>query len=49
MLFGKFPNGRLKLISLFADINSRYPFSDIYKSGVYCYPEVTARNGASSS
>lgn len=49
MVFGKFPNRRLKLISLFSDINSYNPFSDIYKSGVYCYPEVTARNGASSS
>lgn len=40
MVFGKYPNGRLKLIPLFLDINLYNPFGDIYKSEVYCYPEA---------
>lgn len=40
MVFGKYPNGRLKLIPPFLDINLYNPFGDIYKSRVYCYPEA---------
>lgn len=40
MVFGKYPNRRLKLIPLFLDINLYNPFGDIYKSEVYCYPEA---------